>query len=183
MSKEAIKYLVFTVKDRCRVCYTCVRGCPVQAIKIINGQAEVIPERCIGCGNCVQVCSQGAKTFHNSTVAALDLLESDNKVVACVAPSFPAEFAEIEDYRILVGALKKLGFYKVTEVSFGADIVADNYSKLLDNAKGKQYISSDCPAIVSYVEKYYPNLIDNMIPYHSPMDTMEKIIKENMEMM
>ncbi|NLE62315.1 MAG: 4Fe-4S binding protein [Bacteroidales bacterium] len=53
--------LVFTLKDRCRVCYTCVRECPVKAIKIINGQAEVISARCIGCGNCTRVCSQSAK--------------------------------------------------------------------------------------------------------------------------
>ncbi|MFW5705880.1 MAG: 4Fe-4S binding protein, partial [Bacteroidota bacterium] len=63
MSHSKRKQLVFTVKDRCRVCYTCVRECPVKAIKIINGQAEVINERCIGCGNCTIVCSQGAKVF------------------------------------------------------------------------------------------------------------------------
>lgn len=63
MSHSKRKQLVFTVKDLCRVCYTCVRECPVKAIKIINGQAEVINERCIGCGNCFMVCSQGAKCF------------------------------------------------------------------------------------------------------------------------
>ncbi len=39
--------LVHTVKDLCRVCYTCVRECPVKAIRIVDGQAEVVPERCI----------------------------------------------------------------------------------------------------------------------------------------
>jgi len=57
------KQLVFTVKDRCRVCFTCVRECPVKAIRIVNGQAEVVSERCIGCGNCVRVCRQEAKTY------------------------------------------------------------------------------------------------------------------------
>ena len=49
--------LVTTIKERCRVCYTCVRECPAKAIRIVEGQAEVITERCIGCGNCVKVCS------------------------------------------------------------------------------------------------------------------------------
>ena len=63
------KQLVFTEKDKCRVCYTCVRECPVKAIKITDGQAEVIHERCIACGNCVKVCSQGAKVFLGTTDA------------------------------------------------------------------------------------------------------------------
>ena len=55
------KSFVTTIKERCRVCYTCVRECPAKAILISDGQAEIISERCINCGNCVKVCSQGAK--------------------------------------------------------------------------------------------------------------------------
>ena len=55
------KSFVETIKERCRVCYTCVRECPAKAIRISDGQAEIIGQRCIGCGNCVRVCSQPAK--------------------------------------------------------------------------------------------------------------------------
>ena len=99
--------LVYTVKNLCKVCYTCVRECPVKAIRIINGQAEVIPERCIACGNCVKVCSQGAKVFARSKREVFDLLREDKTSVACIAPSFPAEFDEIKDYRELVGMIRK----------------------------------------------------------------------------
>ena len=53
--------LVSTIKEKCRVCFTCVRECPAKAIKVTAGQAFVMKERCIGCGNCVKVCSQKAK--------------------------------------------------------------------------------------------------------------------------
>src|SRR5512142_1045667 len=92
------RQLVYTVKDRCRVCYTCVRECPVKAIRINNGQAEVMNERCIACGNCVRVCSQGAKTYLDSTHDVLNLLDREQMVIACLAPSFPAEFTEISDF-------------------------------------------------------------------------------------
>lgn len=172
------KPLVFTVKNRCRVCYSCVRECPVKAIKIIDGQAEVMTERCIACGNCVIVCSQGAKAFYGSKSAVISLLNSDEKVIACVAPSFPAEFIEIHDYKYFVGMLRAMGFDKVVEVSFGADIVAKKYSKLLDETKKRTTISSDCPAIVNYIQNFHPDLVQFLAPLASPMVAITRIVKE-----
>ncbi len=169
--------LVYTVKDRCRVCYTCVRECPVKAIKIVNGQAEVISERCIGCGNCTKVCSQKAKSFIDTTPQVYDYLNSGEKIVACVAPSFPAEFSEIEDYKLFIGMLRKLGFTYVVEVGFGADIVAKEYKKTIDDPNSKKFISSDCPAIAYYVRHYHPELIEYLAPIVSPMVAMVRIIK------
>ena len=102
--------LVYTIKELCRTCYTCVRECPAKAIRIVGGQAEVIDERCIACGNCTKVCSQGAKVFLNTTDRVIKLLESKSDTIAIVAPSFPAEFQEFTDYRILIGMIKALGF-------------------------------------------------------------------------
>jgi len=178
MGHAAINKIVFTVKDRCRVCYTCVRECPVKAIKIINGQAEVIHERCIGCGNCVIVCSQGAKVFLDTKQQLMDLFRTTKQVIAMIAPSFPAEFYDIDNHRKLVGMLKELGFYKVVEVAFGADLVAREYQKILSQNQNKTYISSDCPAIVFYVEQYYPELIDALVPVASPMTAMHRVVKK-----
>ncbi len=169
--------LVYTVKDRCRVCYTCVRECPVKAIKIINGQAEVVGERCIVCGNCVNVCSQGAKAFMEMKEGVQTLLATQPLVVAAVAPSFPAEFTEYDDHRIFVGMMRKLGFHKVVEVSFGADMVAREYNDLLKHGEVEGYISSDCPAVVAYVEQHHPNLIGHLAPLVSPMVAITRIIK------
>jgi nitrogen-specific signal transduction histidine kinase/iron only hydrogenase large subunit-like protein len=172
------KQLVFTVKDRCRVCYTCLRECPVKAIKIINGQAEVISQRCIGCGNCVKVCRQEAKTFLKQTDEVQQMLRSGKRVAACLAPSFPAEFTEIDDHRRLVGMIRALGFEFVVEVAFGADLVAAAYKKLHSNANGKGIISSDCPAIVYYIEHYQPELVDNLAPIVSPMVATARVLKK-----
>lgn len=169
--------LVYTIKERCRVCYTCVRECPAKAIKITGGQAEVISKRCIACGNCIRVCSQGAKVYRNSIQEVQDILKNNQTVVACVAPSFPAEFHEITDHKVLVGMIKKLGFAFVNEVSFGADLVAYQYKNLINSGTEKRFISSDCPAIVTYVEKYHPELITNLAPIVSPMVALTRVLK------
>ncbi len=169
--------LVYTIKELCRTCYTCVRECPAKAIRIVGGQAEVIDDRCIACGNCTKVCSQGAKVFLNTTDRVSKLLESDPDTAAIVAPSFPAEFSDLTDHTILVGMIRALGFRYVTEVSFGADLVADRYRKLVTENKSS-YISSDCPSIVNYVRFYHPGLVDNLAPVVSPMVAMSRVVRE-----
>ena len=168
--------LIKTIKERCRVCYTCVRECPAKAIRISGGQAEVIQERCIGCGNCVKVCSQNAKEVLSGIPNTLALLDSKEPIAAIVAPSFPVEFGAWP-YQQLVGTLKALGFHYVTEVAYGADLVAQAYRQLLDDNPGRQYIATSCPAIVTYVEKYFPDLVQFLAPLVSPMIASARVLR------
>jgi two-component system NtrC family sensor kinase len=168
-----------TAKDRCRVCFTCVRGCPAKAIRINQRQAEIVPERCIGCGNCVRVCSQGAKQPVDTTAELRALLGGQDRVAAMVAPSFAAEFHELLDYRVLVGMLRALGFSLVTEVAFGADLVAARYRTLLaERRPNQQYIATTCPAVVGFVERYWPELVGKLAPIASPMVAMARALHE-----
>lgn len=170
--------LVYTIKELCRTCYTCVRECPARAIRIVGGQAEVIDERCVACGNCTKVCSQGAKVFTNTVDLVRKLIEKGGKVAAMVAPSFPAEFHDVTDHRKIVSMIRALGFSYVSEVSFGADLVAHRYYNLVSDTHVKNYISSDCPAIVTFIRFYHPDLTDNLIPVVSPMVAMTRVMRQ-----
>jgi signal transduction histidine kinase/ferredoxin len=167
---------VQTIKERCRVCYTCVRECPAKAIGISDGQARVIPERCIGCGNCARVCSQGAKRVLDGTRDVARLMEEGNRIAALIAPSFPAEFEDVE-YEKVVGMVRGLGFSYVHEVGFAADLIARQYRKLLDENSEANYIATTCPALVGYVERYYPDLVPRLAPIVSPMVAAARILR------
>ena len=177
MTSEIEPKFVRTIAERCRMCYTCVRECPAKAIRISSGQAEILPERCICCGNCVKVCSQGAKQIVSTVEQAEDLLAGACEVAACVAPSFPAEFADLEPER-LVGMIRRLGFEYVNEVAFGADLVADRYHSLLKWNDGKRYIATSCPALVEFVERYRPSLVDRLAPLVSPMVAIARALRD-----
>jgi len=167
--------LVSTLKEKCRMCYTCVRECPAKAIRVSGGQAQVLSERCIGCGNCIRVCGLKAKQVYDSTAKVRSLLAADRPVAAILAPSYPAEFAKLPA-EALVGALRRLGFETVHEVSFGADLVAREYSRLLA-ATDERYIATTCPAVVAYVEKYVPELASSLCPVVSPMIATARVVR------
>jgi len=168
--------VVQTIRDKCKRCYSCVRNCPARAIKIVEGQAEVIPERCIGCGNCVLVCAQKAKQIESGVEHTRALLSGGRLTYALLAPSFPAAFP---DYRAgqLVAALRKLGFRKVVEVAVGADMIAREYARLFKQSSMTTIISTPCPAIVEFIQKYHPALILHMAPIVSPMVATGRAIK------
>jgi len=166
------------LKDKCQLCYACVRVCPVKAIEVKVNQKYVTinNQRCIGCGKCLKVCSPNAIKYRDSKEETKELLKSDNKVAAIVAPSISGEFDDIRDYRKFVMMIKALGFDYVNEVSFGADLVAKKYEELFNNFKGKYYITSKCPVVVSYIEKFHPDLVKNLAPIVTPMIATAKVV-------
>jgi len=166
--------VVSTIGEKCKKCYACIKSCPARAIKVKDGKASVMDERCISCGHCTTVCSQNAKVVKSY----LDELISDVKkheISAIVAPSFVVSMLELE-YK-LPALLKKLGFKNVYEVGFGADLVSIEYQKYLLENKGNTVIATPCHAIVKYIQKYEPELVPLLAPIVSPMVAAAKVAK------
>jgi iron only hydrogenase large subunit-like protein len=172
--------LIEIKKEKCNVCYACVRVCPVNAIQVKHNQdfPEINHQWCIGCGACLNVCSPKAVVYRDSREEVKKILASSEKVAAIVGPSISGEFDDITDYRKFVQMIRQLGFDYVNEVSFGVDLIAKEYAKLIENYKGKYYISSICPPIVALIEKFYPELVENLAPIISPMIATSRVIRQ-----
>lgn len=168
ISNNALQHVVYTNKAQCRDCYRCVRMCPVKAIRMDQGQAHVEPSRCLACGTCVRECPQGAKLVRDDVEIARQLVGSEARTAVSLAPSFAAAFPAWQHGR-LVSALRRLGFDYVGETAIGAAHVAQATAEVVRRKSNRSHICTACPAVVTYVEGYRPNLVEALVPIVSPM--------------
>jgi len=173
------RQIVFTLTARCRDCYRCLRACPVKAIRMERGQAYVDEKRCIACGTCIRECPQNAKSFRHDIDVAQRLIESSGMVAASIAPSFAAVLNRWQVSR-LASALRALGFRYIGQTSHGAYQVSTHALRIIKKDGSKPYIGTACPAIVNYIEKYKPHLVENLIPIVSPMLAHGRMLKERL---
>lgn len=159
---------VYTVDAECQDCYKCLRQCPVKAIKVEQGRATVIPDACIACGRCVEVCPAGAKRIRDDLGRTRYLLNRKEKVYVSLAPSYAGAFPGIPA-AALIRAIKALGFTGVSETALGAELVNHAVAELLRHSPKPLHISTACPVAVDYICKYAPEMADALTPTLSPM--------------
>lgn len=164
---------------KCRHCYKCVRNCEVKAIMVKDGRAEIMPENCVLCGKCLQICPQSAKTLISDLGKVKSYIARGEKVVVSIAPAYMGllKYHTIGQVR---SALLKLGFFDVRETSEGAALVTAEYARLLEEGTMENIITTCCPSANDLIEKYYPQLIPYMAPVVSPMIAHGKLLKNEL---
>lgn len=171
--------VVYTNRARCRDCYRCLRACPVKAIKMQHGQAYVVKEQCIACGTCIRECPQRAKSFRNDLERARFLTSSEGLVAVSIAPSFASLFTEWEIKRF-PSALRQLGFKYVAETAVGAQWVAGKTAQIVKENGDRAHVCTACPAVVTYIERYEPDMLPVLLPVVSPMIAHARHLKEKL---
>ena len=73
---------------KCKHCYKCVRYCDVKAIMIKDERAEIMQDKCILCGHCLQICPQEAKTLNSDLHQVQTMIRCGEKVIVSIAPSY-----------------------------------------------------------------------------------------------
>lgn len=167
------KELVFT-NEYCVGCNKCINVCSAMGACISteadrNGKSRinVDPARCVGCGACFDACEHGAREYHDDTEAFLRDLADGEPISLLIAPSFRANYPE--EYERVLGGLKELGVRHFINVSFGADITTWGYLRYIQEHDFTVGISQPCPAVVTYIEKYIPQLLPSLFPVQSPL--------------
>jgi len=163
-------------KDKCINCHACISACPVKFCN--DGSSDYVkvnPDMCIACGNCLVACTHDARIYTDDFDKFIKEINNNEKMVAIVAPSIAANFPN--QYLNFNGWLKSLGIEAIFDVSFGAELTVKSYIEHL-KTNPQAVIAQPCPAIVTYIELYKPELLKYLAPLDSPMLHAIKMIKK-----
>ena len=188
--------------NKCVLCRRCVAACNNQAISVIGANARGIDTHigspfelnlaqtsCISCGQCIVNCPTGALYEKDDTQKVLDAIGDPTKhVVVQAAPAVRATLGECFDMPIgtdvtgkLFAALRRLGFDKVFDTNFGADItIMEEANELLDRIKNGgvlPMVTSCSPGWIKYCEHYYPTELAHLSTCKSPQQMQGAVIK------
>lgn len=164
-------------KTKCTACHKCISVCPVKFGN--NASLDFVgidPELCIGCGECLLVCPHGARIPLDDTELFYDNhITNGKEFVAVVAPAAAVEFEGKFDN--FLGWLRAMGATGIFDVSLGAELTVMSYLHHLKEKKPKTIIAQPCPAIVSFIELFRPQLLKYLAPVDSPMLHTIKMIQ------
>ena len=206
---EIIKYnfddsAAHMVRDnnKCIVCRRCIAACDQQGISVIGANArgfdthvssafdkDLADVSCISCGQCIVNCPTGAIVEKDNTAEVFAAINDPEKfVIVQTAPSIRATLGEAFGMSIgtnvegkMVAALRRLGFDKVFDTDFAADLtIMEEANELLDrvqNGGTLPMITSCSPGWIKYCEHYYPDQIGHLSSCKSPQQMFGAVMK------
>ncbi|MBN2796427.1 MAG: 4Fe-4S dicluster domain-containing protein [Clostridia bacterium] len=175
---EKYWHSVILDNDYCNGCTNCLSRCPTQAIRVIDGKAKIMKERCIDCGECLKICHFHAKGTLSDGLEAIHQFKYKVAIPGIsIYGQFPAEY-DIED---VFQGIYKLGFDLVYDTAYAADVLTKFQNQLLKEPFiEKPIISTYCPAITRLIQIRYPSLIDNITRLESPMEVAARLVKKQL---
>lgn len=187
---------------KCILCRRCVAACQAQHISVIGANARGFDTHigsafekpldsvaCVSCGQCIVNCPTGAIYEKDDTAKVLEAINDPEKfVVVHTAPSIRVTLGECFGMHIgtnvqgkMVAALRRLGFDKVFDTDFGADLTiveeANEFLGRVRNGGVLPMITSCSPGWIKYCEHYYPDMLDHLSSCKSPQQMSGAIIK------
>ena len=188
--------------NKCILCRRCVAACDNQCISVIGANArgfdthissafdkDLADVSCISCGQCIVNCPTAAIVEKDETAAVFKAINDPEKfVVVHTAPSIRVTLGEAFGFSIganvegkMVAALRRLGFDKVFDTDFGADLTimeeATEFLGRVQNGGVLPMITSCSPGWIKYCEHYYPQLLPHLSTCKSPQQMQGAIIK------
>lgn len=176
MARELAK-VVHVDSSKCVNCHACISACPVKFCNNASGEFVSINDNmCIGCGNCIRACKHEARVVIDDMPKFMAAVRGHEPIVAIVAPAVASNFPN--RYLHLNGWLKSIGVRAAFDVSFGAELTVMTYLDHIRKNNPKAVIAQPCPALVTFIQIYRPELLKYLAPADSPMLHTIKMVRQ-----
>jgi iron only hydrogenase large subunit-like protein len=162
---------------RCRGSMRCMRVCPTEAIRIREGKALLLEDRCIDCGDCIRVCPENAI---RSVISSYEDLTKFKYTVAIPSPSLYAQFGMGISPNHILNGLKGLAFNEAYDIGRACEVYATVLKESLHNySDSKPLISTLCPSIVRLIQNRFPDFVKNLFSIEAPRGIAASEIKQD----
>jgi len=153
-----------------------MRACPVEAIRVRNGKAVMLEDKCIDCGECEKVCKNNAIIPLTNTFQDFSRFKY---TVAIPSLALYAQFDRNIKPNTILASLQKIGFDEVVDTTHACVTVVNTIKKYIKEYTGKKpLISAFCPTVVKLIQIRYPELVKNLIPIIAPMELAAREAKK-----
>jgi len=171
-----IRHSIRFDSSRCDGKRACLRVCPTEAIRIRNGTAVMLSDRCVDCGECLRVCSRNAIIPLTNSFVDFSRFRHN---IALPSPVFYTQFGKNTDPNMLLEALLEVGFDSCYDVSLVCEATSIAVEEFLNGYSGPApLITPFCPSVVRLLQIRFPDLADRLLPVESPMEIAAREAKE-----
>lgn len=160
----------------CRGCTHCVRRCPTEAIRVMDGRARILPVRCVDCGECVRACPYKA---HGVLFDTLTSISDKSKTMVLVPPVFYSHFNPPVSFTVVDKFIQSLGFLGAFDLNLVFEVYPLMLSRYYEANKGNQrFIPIACPSVPRLLSVRFPDILHNIVRLDSPWEVGAHIVKE-----
>lgn len=157
-------------KETCQGCVNCIRVCPTEAIRVVDGEISIIAELCIDCGECLRSCSRKALGIDEDD---WNRIKESSRTTIIADPSFFSQFSHYSTPEMLEDALESLDLNVLLDEEEDAFDLSAYATAQLINRHTKALlplISVYCPAVLRMIQSRFPELLSRVIPIDTPLE-------------
>ncbi len=151
----------------CRKCLRCLHACPTGAMRVRQGQPEILPHLCVDCTACAEACESNALFADGLR----EIPVPQKKTVLVLPGSFLEQFGASTSPGQVLGILADMGFRQIRlidEWENGLRSAVLRYAR--EEASIRPVLSPMCPAVVNLIRMRFPSLLPNVAPFLTPIE-------------
>lgn len=163
-------YSIKVSYSACRGCVNCIKSCPTEAIRVVDGSISILKDLCVDCGECLRVCERKALGLDDDD---WDIIRTHGQVAALPDPTFFAQFGSFWFPDVAKSVLASSGInLLIDEMDEAFDLSSYAIARSIESLSTDQLplISAYCPAVVRLVQLQFPELLSRIVNVENALD-------------